>query len=215
MNTLSKMVARLISFPARLKGMQFGTNSFIGPGYDWLNVDLNGVVLGDNVVIGRNAWIQTLDKDNGTGGKSGRAPDTAQLQGFAASSGGRETFDRIWRTKYKIIIGNNTQIGRNVLLSAIKNIKIGKDCLLAYNVSIVDHDHNVENIKVSPIHSGLSKPRPVIIDDECFIGAHSFILKGVHLGKHCLVGANSVVTKSFSAYSVIAGNPAKLIRRLK
>lgn len=195
MNTLSKIVARLISFPARLKGMQFGTNSFIGPGYDWLHVHLRGVLVGDNVTIGRNAWIQT--------NKQTDPVNDSKIKKPGQFNSGR------------IIIGDNTQIGRNVLLSAIKNIKIGKDCLLAYNVSIVDHDHNVENIKVSPIHSGLSKPRPVIIEDESFIGAHSFILKGVHLGKHCVVGANSVVTKSFPAYSVIAGNPAKLIRRLK
>ncbi|MBU2258230.1 MAG: acyltransferase, partial [Candidatus Omnitrophica bacterium] len=66
-----------------------------------------------------------------------------------------------------------------------------------------------------PVDSGLTNAEEVAIEDECFIGAHSFILKGVRLGRHCVVGANSVVTRSFPANSVIAGAPAKLIRMLE
>jgi len=60
----------------------------------------------------------------------------------------------------------------------------------------------------------ITEGKEIEIEDDCFVGAHSFILKSVRLGKHCIVGANSVVTKSFPAYSVIAGNPAKLIKSL-
>ena len=115
----------------------------------------------------------------------------------------------------KIFIDDGTQIGRNVVISACKKIYIGKKCLLSYNVSLMDHDHNVLNPDISPLESGITDGREVIIGDECFIGAHSFILKGVRLGKHSVVGANSVVTNSFPAYSVIAGNPARLIKTLK
>ena len=59
-----------------------------------------------------------------------------------------------------------------------------------------------------------TKGKQIIIGDNCFIGAHSFILKGVRLGEHCVVGANSVVTKSFPKFSIIAGNPAKLIKTI-
>jgi len=182
MNIFTKIVAHIISIPAWLKGVKFGKNSFIGPFYDFLFINLKGLVLGDNVVIGRNAWIQTMKKGNK----------------FSS-----------------ITIGNNTQIGRGVTVSSIKKIKIGKNCLFSFNVSIFDCNHNTNTVQKSPMHSGLSKPKEVIVEDECFIGAHSFILKGVHLKKHCVVGANSVVTKSFPAYSVIAGNPAKLVKKLK
>jgi acetyltransferase-like isoleucine patch superfamily enzyme len=180
MNIFSKVAAYLISVPARIKGMKFGKNSFIGPGYDIAPV-LKGVVLGDNVLIGRGAWFDISRYTKGA----------------------------------KIIIGSETQIGRFAMMSAADKISIGKKCLLSYNISIMDHDHNVLDPDVSPLEGGITKGKEIVIEDECFIGAHSFILKGVHLGRHCVVGANSVVTKSFPAYSVIAGSPAKLIKTLK
>lgn len=177
MNIIIKIICHAISLPARIKGMRFGKNSYIGPGYDWISVNLKNITLDQNVMIGRNAWLQT--------GEYG-----------------------------KINIGDNTQIGRNVLISASNKITIGNSCLLSYNISITDHDHELYQYNLSPIESGLTKAKKIIIEDQCFIGAHSFILKGVTLGKHCVVGANSVVTKSFPAYSVIAGNPAKLIKKI-
>lgn len=180
MNIFSKIVSHLISVPARIKGVKFGKNSYIGPGYDIKPV-LKGVTLGNNVIIGKNAWLD--------------------ISRYTKNA--------------EIMIGDGTQMGRNAVISSCKKIHIGKKCLLSYNVSIVDHDHNILDPSISPLDGGITEGREVIIEDECFIGAHSFILKGVHLGKHCVVGANSVVTKSFPAYSVIAGNPAKLIRVIK
>ena len=180
MNIFSKTISHIISIPARIKGMKFEKNSFIGPGYAVAPI-LRGVALGNNVVIGRNAWFDISRKTKGG----------------------------------QIIIGDGTQAGRNLVASACKRISIGKKCLLSYNVTIVDHDHDVFDPNISPMDAGITEGKEITIEDECFIGAHSFILKGVHLGKHCVVGANSVVTKSFPAYSVIAGNPAKLIKILK
>jgi len=179
MNILSKTIGHLISIPAKIKGMKFGKNSFIGSGYDIKPV-LKGIELGNNVLIGKNAW-----------------------------------FDISTETKNaEIFIDDGTQIGRNAVISACKKIQIGKKCLISYNVSIMDHDHNVLDPNISPLDGGITEGQEVAIEDECFIGAHSFILKGVRLGKHSVVGANSVVTKSFPPYSVIAGSPARLIRIL-
>lgn len=177
MNILLKFVIYLISVPARVKGMKFGENSVLGPGYDFLSVKLKGIVLKGNVIIGRNAWMET----------------------FGDSS--------------RVEIGEGTNIGRYVTISCTEKIKIGKMCLLSYNVSIIDHDHVLSDFGVSPLDSGLTQGKAILIDDNCFIGAHSFILKGVRLGRHSVVGANSVVTKSFPDYSVIAGVPAKLIKK--
>ena len=156
MNIFNKIIGYIISLPARLKGMKFGKDSFIGPGYD-LDPILRGVVLGDNVVIGRRAWLDISKYTKGG----------------------------------QIIIGDGTQIGRNVVISACKKVIIGRKCLISYNVSIMDHDHNVLNPDIPPLEGGITEGKEIVIEDECFIGAHSFILKGVRLGKHCVVGANS------------------------
>ncbi len=115
----------------------------------------------------------------------------------------------------QISIGDCVSIGRNVTISAAKKISIGKNCLISYNVSILDHNHGFENINLPPIQQGIDEPEEIEIADDCFLGAHCFILKGIVLGKHCIVGANSVVNSSFPPFSVIAGSPAKKIRSLK
>jgi acetyltransferase-like isoleucine patch superfamily enzyme len=70
-------------------------------------------------------------------------------------------------------------------------------------------------VDIPPLLQGIDEPQEIKIGDDCFLGAHSFILKGVSLGKHCVVGANSVVTSSFPDYTVIAGAPARKLRCLK
>ena len=111
----------------------------------------------------------------------------------------------------QIIIGDSTHIGRGATISSIKSITIGQKCLLSYDVSVIDHDHLTKRDS-GPMTGDVSEGREVIIGDETFIGARSFILKGVNIGKYCVVGAGSVVTKSFPDNSIIAGNPARLIR---
>lgn len=178
MNLLYKIIFSLNNIPFKLKGGKIGKNSYIGPGYDFIGLNMKGINIANNVLIGRNATISLSSK------------------------------------RGRIIIGNKTNIARFANIAATKKITIGKECVISYNTSILDHDH-IFNIKPSsPIYSGITEGKEVIIGDNCFVGAHCFILKGVKLGKHCVVGANSVVNKSFPDYSVIAGNPAKLIKKL-
>lgn len=113
----------------------------------------------------------------------------------------------------RIIIGDGSHIGERVVLSSNSSIRIGKNTLISYNVSILDHDH-VFDKNINPIESGMTIGRSIEIGDCCFIGCNSVVLKGVKLGNHCVIGANSVVTKSFGDNSVIAGNPAKLVNLL-
>lgn len=93
--------------------------------------------------------------------------------------------------------------------AADAHIYIGSGTYIAGNVGIITANHNL---------SDLSLPTPgkdVNIGKKCWIGMNSMILPGVILGEHTIVGAGSVVTKSFpEGNCIIAGNPAKIIRRL-
>ena len=111
-----------------------------------------------------------------------------------------------------LIIGDNTYIGMNTIIQGYaRSIKIGKYVSIAQNVNIMSGSGpNNEILKsIFPSHR-----EPVVIGDLCWIGASAIIMPGVTLGKACVVGANSYVTKSFDDYCVIGGTPAKLIRKL-
>jgi len=91
---------------------------------------------------------------------------------------------------------------------AINGIQLGKNCLFAPGVKLISSNHSVKNVHESV------KTRPIIIGDDSWLGTNVIVLPGVHLGKGCIVGAGSVVTKSFVEENIIiAGNPAKIIRQ--
>ncbi len=88
-------------------------------------------------------------------------------------------------------------------------IKIGRGTFIAANVGIITANHDLQNLEKHM--SG----KDVTIGEKCWIGMNSVILPGVTLGEGTVVGAGSIVTKSFpEGHCVIAGNPAKLIREL-
>ena len=113
----------------------------------------------------------------------------------------------------KIIIGDGTRVGKNCSIAAIHRVEIGKNVLFAGHVHITDHSHGYEDISRPMNVQLLTSKGPVIIEDDCWLGFSSEILSGVHIGKHCVVAARAVVTKDVPAYSIVAGNPAKVIKR--
>lgn len=111
-------------------------------------------------------------------------------------------------------IGENSYVGMNTIINGFRaKIKIGCNVSIAQSVNIMsDSGPNAseEMQKFFPLTIG-----SVVIGDHSWIGTNSVIMPGVQLGKFCVVAANSFVTTSFDDFSVIGGNPAKLIRKLK
>lgn len=112
----------------------------------------------------------------------------------------------------EIVIGDNVLIEQGVHITSAGKVIIGKNTSITPYVTISNITHSYDNID-EPIKLQNFVVQDVVIGEDCFIGAGAVILPGVHLGRHCCVGANSVVTQSFSDYSIIAGNPAKLIKK--
>ena len=111
-----------------------------------------------------------------------------------------------------IEIGENCTIQQNLHLTCAQNVFIGKNTAIAANVTITDINHPYENIDL-PIEKQPLQVIPVSIGEDCKIYNNVVILPGTKIGKHCVIGANSVVLGNFADYSIIVGAPAKINKR--
>lgn len=112
-----------------------------------------------------------------------------------------------------ISIGERTTIGYNTIIFSSESIIIGKDCLIAPNVYIVDSNHGIE--KGTNINKQKNNTAPISIGDDVWIASGVTILSGITIGTGAVVAANSVVNKSISEYEIFAGSPAKKIGERK
>lgn len=113
----------------------------------------------------------------------------------------------------KIVIGDGTWIGKYCSIAAVNGVIIGRDVLFAGYVHITDHSHGFAEVNTPIIQQPLVSKGPIIIEDQCWLGFSCEILSGVHIGKHSIVGARAVVTKDIPPYSVVAGNPARIVKQ--
>jgi acetyltransferase-like isoleucine patch superfamily enzyme len=112
----------------------------------------------------------------------------------------------------EIHIGKNTRI-HGTCIHAYESIKIGDNCLIAANTQIMDgngHDLSFDNVANRIKTKGTVKP--VIIEDNVWIGTGVIVLPGVVIGKGSVISANSVVSKSIPEMCIAAGNPALVIK---
>lgn len=129
------------------------------------------------------------------------------------------------RSPSSIEIGARTFIGGGSLLVAAEKITIGDDVLISWGVTIVDHDsHSVTfaERKGDVIAWGEGKKdwshvsiAPIRICDKAWVGFGASILKGVTVGEGAVIGAKAVVTRDVEPWTVVGGNPARIIRRLE
>lgn len=110
-----------------------------------------------------------------------------------------------------LVFGDRVGIGNRCQIVCHEAIYIGEGTVLAPGVMIYDHNH------VFDYENGVRQREftstPINIGKHCWLGAGVIVLKGVTIGDHCVVGAGSVVTKDIPSYSIVVGNPAKVIKK--
>jgi len=111
----------------------------------------------------------------------------------------------------EVNIGAKTVIGQECTISAFQHVSIGRECILADRVMLIDFDHGVTEVERPIRLQGIYK-RDVRIGHNVWMGYGACVLRGVSIGDNSIVGTSSVVTKDFPANSVLGGAPARLIR---
>lgn len=111
----------------------------------------------------------------------------------------------------KISIGEKTSLNEFVFINGFGGVQIGKHVLIGSGVKIFSAEHPFEGREVAPYFRPIDC-KPVVIEDEAYLGLNAVILGGVRIGRGAVVGACAVVTKDVPPYAVVAGVPAKLIR---
>ena len=133
----------------------------------------------------------------------------------------------------EVHIGNNTQIGGAQFICRSR-IDVGNDVTMAWGITLYDHDSHSTNWEYrqhdnNQVYNDLLSTgnilthkdwshvnsAPIVIKDKVWIGMDVLVLKGVTIGEGCVVAARSVVTRSTPPYSLVAGNPARVVKSLR
>lgn len=115
-------------------------------------------------------------------------------------------------TANKLSIGSGCRINENVY---IEQAEIGRDVLIAPNVSILSRMHKFECTDIPISRQGYKKEQKVLIGDDVWLGRSVIVMPGVAIGKGAIVGAGSVVTKNIPEFAIVGGVPAKIIKYRK
>lgn len=165
------------------------------------------------ICIGKGAIIGHINSGIGRVGTHNKLPISIQAEENASIKIGE------WADIYggvqiladknaTIEIGTNTLISLQTKIFAKEKITIGSNCLISWNVQILDSDHHTIVIDGEQ----REKNAEVKIGNKVWISTNVTILKGVTIGDNCVIAANSVVTKSFPPGVLIAGNPARILK---
>lgn len=121
-----------------------------------------------------------------------------------------EDFSTINNGVGDIIIGERTRIGMSNTL--IGPVTVGNDVIFAQNIVASGLNHGYEDISI-PITDQTVTTDPIIVEDEAWIGANAVLTAGVTVGKHSIVAAGCVVVKDVPPYSIVGGNPGRLLKQ--
>jgi acetyltransferase-like isoleucine patch superfamily enzyme len=140
--------------------------------------------IGDRVIIDRDCWLNIP---------------------VNSSSGGPVIF-----------LGDGCQVGRRCMISAKNRIHVESNVVFAPSALLMDHNHSFEDVTIPILQQGITDGGAIRIEEGCWIGFGAAIICSwgeLVVGRNSVVGANSVVTRSVPPYSVVAGNPARVVRQ--
>lgn len=194
---MKKLILKIIFFPSvftrlimAVKGIKHGKNLKL------LGLSFVSNQAGAEIVIGDNVTLSSSSAANELG--------VYQCCRIIARGAGA-----------KIRLGDNVGIS-GVTIFARSEVVIDKNTIIGANTKVLDNDsHPLYVADRIADNKAAIRRKPIYIGENCFIGCNALILKGTRLGNGCVVGAGSVVSGEFPANSVIAGNPARIVKTLK
>lgn len=134
-------------------------------------------------------------------------------KGITGSKGKNINIQKNCYFEKDVIVDDNSGLGINSIIHGPTTI--GKNVMMGPDVIIYTANHEFKLTNIPMIEQGFQKKRKVIIEDDVWIGARVIILPGVKIGRGSIIGAGAVVTKDVEEYSIVAGVPAKIVKKRK
>ena len=170
----------------------------------------NHINVGNWVSLGRYGKIVMLPSeayaDTGEGLVAQHYPELLGTYDFSGAAQGRTA---------KLYLGDGTTLGDRYFIICTKSVEFGKHVMTASNLFVSDCHHTYENTEIPPALLPVTPGRPVRIEDHVWIGINCCILEGVTIGRHAVVAANSVVKDDVPPYTLVAGAPARVRKKLR
>lgn len=157
---------------------------------------------GRNVLIDDDVYLNGLSRDGVRIGNNVRLREHVWIQATS-------TLDQLGAG---LEIGDGTYIGPRCILGAGGGIRIGRGVTLGASVHILAENHASRDADVPIAAQGVTR-EGIVVEDDVWIGNAAIVLDGVTIGKGAVIGAGAVVTRDVAPYSVVAGNPARVIGR--
>ena len=114
----------------------------------------------------------------------------------------------------RIRIGGGSFLNIGVMVAADTLVEIGEHCMLANGCFVTDANHRFDDPNLPVPWQGFTSKGPTRLGDNVWLGANVVVTSGVTIGERCVIGANSVVTEDIPPFSVAAGAPARVLRKI-